>query len=136
MSKTKPKAKDAAASKRRAASVYRVTGKSAKDLSQPQAKTVYAVLARSEDGLTSDQILEKLPSDFTKSANPKGAVGKMLFGLRTGGFGVKIAGLIEVVGKPKPKGKYVRKIERENRVVALLEANRKKNVKAEATPAA
>jgi len=149
---TKPKAKkitEAKGAALRSARIYRVVeskAKQAEKLTATQTTQIYAVLARNPSGLSAEQIVEKLSADGKfKSENPRAVVNANLYDLRRGTASCKNAGpgLVEIVEKApaekKPKGakpkatqhKLVEKIEKENKVVALLEENRKKN-----TPAA
>jgi hypothetical protein len=99
------KAKGAAA-QTRSARVYQINPKLADEaakLTAPQAVAVYGVLARNKNGLTAEQILEKLAGDkkFMASKNPSAMVGTNLYDLRKGTGVVKTANLIEIVGKPE-----------------------------------
>jgi hypothetical protein len=106
--KTKPKTEKIAKAKgaARSARVYRVVEKlvgKAAEITAPQAKAVYEMLARNKAGLTAAQILEKLASNekFMASRNPKAMVATNTYDLIHGTGVVKTAGLIEIVGKPE-----------------------------------
>jgi hypothetical protein len=123
----------------RAPCLYRVNPKlaaRASELTAPQTAAIYEVLARNRDGLTAEQIREKLTKLGFKSKNPPAVIAACLYDLRKGVASCKTANLVELV-KPAEKPdalrrKYAKQIRKENKVVALLEENRQKNMKAEA----
>ena len=153
MAKAKPekpkKVAEGKAPGARAPRVYRVNPKLAKEaakLTAPQTAAIYEVLAHNRDGLTAEQIREKLTKLGFTSKNPPAVIAACLYDLRKGVASCKTPNLVELV-KPeaapaaKPKAtrrEYIKKIEKENKVVALLEESRQKNTrleKAEAAPA-
>jgi len=101
-----PKAKKIAEPKARSARVYRVNPKLAKEaekLTAPQTTAIYKVLSHNRDGLTAEQIREKLVKLGFKSKNPPAVIGAALYDLRKGVCSAKAAGpgLVEIVGKPE-----------------------------------
>ncbi len=109
MRKAKPKTEKitkakGAAARTRSARVYRVNPKlanKASELTAPQTTAIFEVLAHHRDGLTAEQIQQKLSKLGFKSKNPPAVIAACLYDLRKGVCSCKIANLVEIVEKPK-----------------------------------
>jgi hypothetical protein len=90
--------------KARSPRVYRANPKlaaKASELTAPQTLTIYQTLADNPQGLTAEQIEQKVAKLGFKSKNPSAVISACLYDLRKGVASCKIANLVEIAEKPK-----------------------------------